>query len=334
MVLDVSGAGDATLAEPKDLGIPNPPPLSVTFSATELPSDGDTRHWLLAATAKGLTDVVTQKRFVSFMLGHQPVTLPYTLTNRPTQEFAWSVKAPTAEISLRPGQAIEIGVSVGPVPATDVGLSQAIFIEQTTKTLVGGGWELCDSLPDCKDHAFPIPANSQKRLWLRPKGGAEVIGKYSGTVVIGAAQKRDGETATMSVSGTSAWCQWLGAGAILLGVLFAWTVNGYLQTRLNRAQLLRPAAALMEQVDETQNRLRSCPAMLAQQTSQTTAALNTLATNLSDIALQTANLLPGRIPNPFLAWTPDPEAYKAYLARQTQKLAWLDLLVTQGFEKL
>jgi hypothetical protein len=333
-VLDVTGASGDKLTGLRDLGTPNPPPLDVTFSVTELPTSHDTQHWLLTATVKGLTDVMTQKRFLSFSVGQQFVTLPYTLTNRLTQEFAWSVKAPTTEISLRPGQGIEIGVSVGPVPATGVGLSQAVFVEQTTKTLVGDGWELCDSLSDCKDHTFSIPANSQKRLWLRPKGGTEVVGKYSGAIVIGVAQKRDGETATMSISGTSACRQWLGAGAILLGVLFAWTVTGYLQTQLNRAQLLRPAVVLMEQVDETHNRLKLCPPTLIQQTSQTSAALHTLAGNLSERALQTSNLLPGKIPNPYVAWAPDPDNYKAYMARQTLKLAWLDLLVTQGFEKL
>ena len=334
VVLDVAGAGDAKFTDPKDLGIPTPPPLDVAFTATELPSSGDTQHWLLATTVKGLTTVVTQKRAVSFNFGQQSVTLPYTLTNRPTQDFAWSVRGPTTEISLRPGQAVELGLSVGPVPATGVGLSQAIFVEQTGKTLVGKGWELCDSLPDCKDHTFSIPANSQKRLFLQPKGDAEVVGKYSGTLVVGAAQKRDGETLTMSISGTSACLQWLGAATILLGVFFAWIVSGYLQTRLNRAQLLRPAAVLMEQVEETRNWLTACPPALAQQTSQTNDALTGLAQNLSERALQTANLLPGRIPNPFLAWAPDQEAYKTYMARQTQKLAWLDMLVTQGFEKL
>jgi hypothetical protein len=334
VVLDVSGAGDAKLTDPKDLGIPTPPPLDVSFTATSLPSTVGSQHWLLTATVKGLTTTVTQKRFVSFNLGQQSVTLPYTLTNRPTQDFAWSVRGPTTEISLRPGQTVELGVSVGPVPATAVGLTQAIFIEQTSKTLVGNGWELCDALPDCNDHTFSISANSQKRLWLRPKGAADVVGKYSGTLVMGAAQKRDGESLTMSISGTSACRQWLGAGAILLGVVFAWVVSGYLQTRLNRAQVLLPATLLMEQVEETRSRLRACPPSLMDQQQQTAKALSDLADQLSPSALQAANLLPPRIPNPLVAWTPNADAYTKYLAAKTQKLAWLDLLVTQGFEKL
>ena len=72
----------------------------------------------------------------------------------------------------------------------------------------------------------------------------------------------------MSISGTSLRLQLIGGATIGLGVDRR-TATGYLQARLNRAQLLQPAAALIEQVDETKKRLDGCPDSLRHQMPQT-----------------------------------------------------------------
>jgi len=107
--------------------------------------------------------------------------------------FAWTVKPPPGELSLRSDSAIDIGIAVQGVPATDVRVMQTALIEQSTKVPLPGNWSLCRTHQGQCDTKIDLGAHSANRLWLRPTDRTSIIGKYTGTVTIGASEKPDGE---------------------------------------------------------------------------------------------------------------------------------------------
>ncbi len=341
LLLDASGldaaTAQATLADVVDSGTPAPPELDIRFRAAEMAATNGARHWVLTAEVNGLTtELGPQKRVLTLQFGSRSYAVNYTLTGHAASRFAWSVKVPSGEISLRPGQSVEIGISVQGIAATGVRLLQAAMIEQTTHTMLLKGWQLCETpAGDCKSDELSIPANSVKRLWLRPAGDETVVGKFTGTVVIGAAQKPDGETLTLSISGTSASLQFWGVIVILFGLGLAFYVNKGLQNRINRAQMLLPVARLRERAAGFSARLDMAPASLKGQTGLTAEAIRELLDDLSEQALDSQGWLPAKIPNPYKATpTAIETGYKTYLDARTRKLAWLQILIAQGFEAL
>ena len=104
------------LGQVSDLNTPRPPAVEVSFTASDLDHSDTSRRWVLTATIKGVPHNATQKRYLSFTFAGQLVTLPYTLTNKSTATFTWSVKGPPSELSLRAGEAVEIGIAVQAVP--------------------------------------------------------------------------------------------------------------------------------------------------------------------------------------------------------------------------
>ncbi len=341
LLLDASGIDDTTAQTPltdlADAGTPAPPQLDIAFTAAELAPTANARHWILTAEVKGLTtELAAQKRVLTLRFGSRSYAVTYNLTGHTASPFAWSVKAPTGEISLRPGQSVEIGISVQGIAATGVRLLQAALIEGTTHTMLQKGWQLCETPSGaCLAEGLTIPANSVKRLWLRPVGDETVVGKLTGTVVIGAAQKLDGETLTLSISGTSAGLQFFGVMVILAGLGLAIYVNKGLQNRINRAQMLLPVARLRERAEGLAARLATAPASLAGSASKTAEALQEVLGDLSEQALDSKGWLPAKVPDPYKAAPKVIEdGYKTYLDERTQKLAWLHILISQGFEAL
>jgi hypothetical protein len=322
----------------QDLNVPHPPRVDVTFELHPLDQTETSRRWVLTADFKNLPNNVTQKRYVEFQFDGQQVTLQYTLTNKNTASFAWSVKGPPGEMKLPQGEPVEIGIAVQGVSATKVRLLQATLLEQSRKQPVDGGWMLCReelsaTNKKCVDTDLTLAAHSSQRLWLYANPDAELVGKYVGNVTIGAAEKPEGDTFSLTVYGTSARRQIMGVIAILLGVACAWICTVYLQNRLNRAQLLLPATALRERVLGLQSALANPPPAVNPADMATTQnLLKTLAASLTEGQLDAQNYLPARVPNPFRSMAPNTDAFKLYINTASAQVALLDLLVKDGFQ--
>jgi hypothetical protein len=93
--------------------------------------------------------------------------------------FAWTVKPPPGELSLCKDSAVDIGIAVQGVPATDVRVMHAL-IEQATKVPLPGDWSLCRTHQGQCDTKIDLGAHSANRLWLRPTNRTSIIGKYTG----------------------------------------------------------------------------------------------------------------------------------------------------------
>src|SRR5262249_11682546 len=70
-------------------------------------------------------------------------SLPSRAESPSAASFAWTVKPPPGELSLCRDSAIDIGIAVQGVPATDVRVMQTALIEQSTKVPLPGNWSLC-----------------------------------------------------------------------------------------------------------------------------------------------------------------------------------------------
>ena len=321
----------------QDLNLPYPPRVDVTFELRPMDQTDTSRRWLLTMDVKNLPNDTTQKRYIGFQFDGQQITLPYTLTNKNTASFAWSVRPPAGEVNLPHGEPIEIGIAVQSVPATKVRLLQATLLEQSRKQPVNGGWMLCReklsaTKKTCADADITLAAHSAQRLWLYASPDAELIGKYSGNVTIGTAEKAEGDTFSLTVYSTSAWRQVMGVIAILFGVACAWICTVYLQNRLNRAQLLLAAAALRQRVLDLQTALANPPTKVnTADMAATQNLLAKLATDLTETGLDAQNYLPAKFPNPFRNMAPNTDDYKRYIGTASAQVTLLDLLVRDGF---
>jgi hypothetical protein len=313
-------------------------PGGIQFTTKDLDHTDTTRQWLLMTDIKGLPNNVTQKRYLNFKFDGKTVTIPFTLTNKNPATFAWSVKAP-AEVSLPPGEPLEISVALQGVGATKVGLLQTSLQEQSRKRPVEGSWILCkDRVSDpaaCAGQELNLPPHTSQRLWLYPAKGSTLIGKYMGNVVVTAAEKPEGETLTVTVYGTNACRQLLGVLAIMLGVFCAWLVTVYLQNRLNRDQLLLPAIMLRERFQELRDLLNNRPQSAKDfDCAQTFQAFDKSERALSEKELDANNLLPTTMPNPFKGAGPNADGYKQLIALQGSRFESLQLIVKSGFKAI
>jgi hypothetical protein len=336
MLLKADGLNDddrkAPLGQPTDLKVPAA--TNVEFAVHELDGANASRRWLLTADIKGLPRDSSQKRYLSFDFKGQTVTLPYTLSNKPAGSFAWSVKGPPTELSLKAGEAMEINIAVQAIAATHVRVLQTSLLEQTRKTLLDGGLTLCatPAASSCTDAGIDLAANSTNRLWLRTHPDSTIVGRYDGTVIIGATEKPDGETLTLIIYGTTVCRQLLGVLVIIIGVACAWFVSTWSQNRLNRDQALLPAIVLADRVRALQKILENAPPNAnATDWPHTTEELKTLAKNLSEDELTRENFLPPATPSPFKGAGPDIDGYKQLLANAAAKIALLECLIDTGF---
>jgi hypothetical protein len=319
-----------------DLKGPSPPSVTIKVEARDLDRTDTSRRWLLTVDIDGLPRNVTQKRYLSFRLHDQQVTLSYTLSNKNTASFVWSVKGPPGELRPAPHQPVEIGIAVQGVEATQVRLLQVTLLEQSQKNPLKGGWTLCPSQHQrCTDVTINLSAHSTNRLWLYPAAETSLVGKYMGNVTIGAAEKPEGDTISLILYGTTLCHQLGGVLAILLGVACAWVSTTYIQNRLDRAQLLLPAVALRERISKLQQRLNEAPSEIEpSHFANTRNALKRLMDDLSEKELANNNYLPPRLPNPFKAMAPNVEQYKQYIAEKTARVELIDTTVKEGFAPL
>ena len=337
MLLKADGLDAARLSQPlgviADLQSPLPPPLKIDITPHELPRADSSRRWVLIVDIKSLPRTATQKRYVSVSFAGQDVTLPYGLTNKSTATFSWSVKGPPGELSLRAGDSIGVGIAVQSVPATHVRVMQVTLIEQSSKMLLDGGIVLCKKLGDtCDGGGVDLDHDSANHLWLRTNAAIPIVGKYVGTVFIGADQKPDGETLNLTVYGTTLSRQLLGVLLILIGVVCAWVTTTLIQSRLNRAQTLLPARLLAERVYALERTLSHAPKSISPaHYSRSVKRLGDFKRDLSDRELDGKNYLPRLVPLPFKGMEPDVAAYKQLLADATARIAHLDLIINQGF---
>ena len=156
-----------------------------------------------------------------------------------------------------------------------------------------------------------------------------------GNVTIGAAEKPEGETIGLTLFGTTIYRQLAGVLVILMGVACAWVSTTYIQNRLNRAQLMLPAAALRERVSALQRRLDELPSTIdPAHLGNTRDMLRRLATDLSETELARRNFLPPRLPNPFKTMAPNVEQYKQYIAERAARVEMIDTIMDEGFARL
>jgi hypothetical protein len=203
---------------------------------------------------------------------------------------------------MAPGDRIPIAIVVGDKEATGVQVVQPAVVEQTRKLAwASQGVELCAaptgtcSPLDPKGH---LEAGSSTKLWLNAPN-APHAGHFVGPVSISSSLKPDGETINLDFYVTTGVQQLLGAGAILLGVVSAWSITGWSRTRFNRDQLLMPAALLRERLDGIAATLGQAPSALtgaAQRTSAQVAAQRTL---IEDSALERNSYVPSGMPAAF-----------------------------------
>ncbi|WP_162915126.1 hypothetical protein [Desertibaculum subflavum] len=316
-------AMDKPLSTPVDLGKPDGD-TKVGFEAAEMPRGKSSRTWLLTVDATRLPLNASQQRYIQVELAGETRTLDYTLSNLPTAAFEWTVVPLPAEFSQEAGKPIAIGVTVGPVPATNVSLSGTTLVEARTKhRLAGERLTLCRAPSGCDGTPLTLEPNRSHRLWLLPTGDDALIGKFSGTITLTAAEKPIGGTASATIFATTSARRWLGVAVILLGVAVGWGLTGPLRSWMRRLQLLRPAAVLVDKLAALRPRLDGSPG----ETAELRKALNGIEAELSEAVLEQEGHLPAHIPWPWSSDGPNPTAYRDYLQARSQQVACLDMLI-------
>jgi hypothetical protein len=336
MVLKVDGLDASAMAKPdvlsniKDLQVPTPPSVEVDVASRELQQarGAASRTWLLTIAVRGLPANTTQQRYFAFSVAGSDITLAYSLTNTAPGRFSWTIKSP-ANMTISPGEAIPIPVSTGPVPATGVTVLQTALTDKVNKRPISSkGLHLCRTAQACNGSDISLPPNTPVQLWLH---GADRAGAFEGNVTIAAVEKPEGDTITLNVYSTSFCYQIGGVLAILVGIVLAWAVTIGVRNRINRDQLLLPAASLRATLLALEEALKSNKT--GEPTTGTTGKLADTQAALSDAKLEEAGL-PGRWSPPWNAPTAaSVEAYRKYVQGQADWTAALQTIVLDGLEK-
>jgi len=317
-----------------DIGVPKPP--DVTFSKIKVVQVGETsRNWLLTAEIKDLPANTSQKRYLLVQYAGVGKTLDYTLTNKYDTAFSWTLKPPPSEISIRSGQGIEIGIAVGPVPASRVRLLQATLIEESRKyPLAEAGFVICEKptmekvSEQCKSE-INLEDHSPNRIWLHSKNGSYPVGKFKGSVTIGASQKPEGDTINLTVYSTRFWWrQFGGIIVIILGVIASWWVSTYSRYRLVRNQILFSAALFKEKFEGLKTKLGEAPSEINHDNmKETSVKLRTLLEELSEKALLSRARKLGKL---WAEMIPKLDDFKAVWERMDTWVMALDELISRG----
>jgi hypothetical protein len=339
-ILKADNLDAATLAKPlgdiTDVGSPTPPNLILKFIARELDQSTSSRRWIVTVEVAGpLLPNVIQRRYAKIPFDGKESLVAYTLTHKPLA-FTWNVKGPAAELALPPDRSMAVTVITQNVAATNVRIGQALLYEQSRRHEMPGRLALCpEPTGACQPSRTDVDPLTSKRLWLRPTTDDAIVGKYVGTVNIVSDQKPEGETINLTIYGTT-WCkQALGVLVIFLGVVAAWITTTWNQNRLNRAQLLLPAASLATRAGELHDKLLAAPkGDDVANVTNTLSGLKEIISALSEATLETKRFIPSKWPNPAKSNVGSIEPYKQYLAEFGSNLAILAVYVDEGFVRI
>jgi hypothetical protein len=172
-----------------------------------------------------------------------------------------------------------------------------------------------------------LPPNQTSHLELCT--GAQLHGKYKGNVFLVSAQKPEGESILTGAQFSSFSAKLLGSILILLGVFVAWWVKIWSRSRIDRDQVLAPAALLQSQVEELRQVLANLPATYRGGLPQIENWITVLLEDLSPPTLDGQHFLPPSFPSPY-GFTLDTAAYTAYLKIRNDKAEFLSILVREG----
>lgn len=313
----------------RDLDTPPTPGVAVTgiapvklISAT--PTSG---VWQFSLAVSGLPRQSSLSRKLLLSLSKIQTVVDYTLTDRPTGTFAWTILPPPVW-NLIDSSAAEISVVVKDVQATGIKLLQSTLTRQSDpRTTLGiGSLDLCTNRDGECQAPGPIGPSASQTLFLRLKSAGN--GSYTGNVVIRCDQKPEGETIPLTLNVTSGRAQAGGIGAILVSLLFYTLVVFVARYNLAKNARIELALLLQNEVTEmekaAQSRLATAPAWLRPKVSQ---AFDDLFDALTKSKLR-----------PYLPSLTNTGAkadeFKTYLQGTGNRLASLHVVVGSGLSKI
>ena len=189
-----------------------------THVKTTLTSTSDalatSQAWAFDLVVANFPAAATQTRTFVISYGNVHGTLSYTLTNVSGRTFTWSVKGP-AEWNVAAMPAYEVGIKVGELPATGVGLTQVSFLGADLRKLTLGSqhFEICrsQSTQSCEGIGDVIAPGQTVTAFLRPVNLP--VGLFKGIVGLTAREKTDAEVIALTIYSPRAYASLWGAGA-------------------------------------------------------------------------------------------------------------------------
>jgi hypothetical protein len=327
-----------TAAEPqevKDAGAGR-----ANYTLTSIEHSGSTRHWIVTAAFEGDVQRVADTHYMTFTYGGTAYALAFKVSESSTPARDWTVVALATDVSLHPGDSLPISISTKDFGANDIHISQSALVGQPDGRLVEGGWVLCrepgDPPSTCLESVSPasklsVEANKDHTFWLRPRIDGSLVGKYVGNVLIASSENPGGTKIPFTVYGTSRWRQIWGIVVIALSVVFAWVFGTVFHKQANLLQMVRPFAALRSRVQILDTSFRALPEEIRVSAERFYHNLKDLADDLNQDRLTRDGIVPKNW------WSAVPDAldlYKSELARQSDRLALLEMVMDEGLERL
>lgn len=317
----------------KSLGVTDFPPddRGVSLGAP-LRIAGSGLDWLIPVKVAALDRNKTVTRHLLVTLDGATQERDYKITNATTDTYKLDIVSLPAAVSWSKDQPIAATLMVGPVAASDIHVNALLTDDTTEKRFAGGALQLCENaLADCKA-ITELPANTTKLAYLRPSNAArQAPGKYSGTVEIIASGNR-GTPANIVVYVTNGCVKALGCLLLLVGIALSLGTTLFIRNRLARAQLLAPAAALLDAFRALDAELcKIVTHNVTAVTVNTQARIGDWRKSLSVDALENASLVP-----PWWSVNPvSPAISQTYQTLLDNAGAWsqvLTYLIASGFE--
>ena len=259
--------------------------------------------------------------------------LTYWLTNAPPAAFTWKVSGLPNEWNARGSWCLPLRLTASGPRATGI-LMTSTLVEQSTKAPMAPRLYLATTQED------PVPATGGQ-LEAAVQRGAPVYlcanaatarpGKYQGAIAIGAAEKPDADSFTVTLYTTTWAAIFWGTALLAAGCGLAFVARVLVPARLQRAQALLPAALVKDRGAKLATRLGVLVPAGLPQPSQTSALLANFGAALATHVLEAQNMVPRRLPNPFVLAL-DTAGYRALLDTSAAQLAKLDVVV-DGFAR-
>jgi hypothetical protein len=305
------------------------------YEVSELPASSapDRRTWRLRATVtEAPTGGLFQQRRIKVTWGTSSTSLPYVFTNVALPPLNWSVKGLPAQWQAKPGECLPLRVVASGARATGIVLTNTL-VDQSTKRMLGQRLFVAVNDARADTRVLEVAINDRPSVVALCLESTPAPGKYEGLVNLSAAEKPEGDPATVAVFVTSWWARTRGGALLVLGSLLAYILRVRAPGSIARQQTLLPASVLRERIAVLQARLDALlkGAPPGTEMRKGRRALADLAAGLETNALDGRNFLPPKVPSPFRS-APDAAAYKQHLEDSAAALSRWAIAVIDGLE--
>jgi hypothetical protein len=310
--------------------------VQVKFQVGDVHTFDTEAGWLMTVTVTNARELVaSQKRTMMIKYDGRLFRKSYTIEPGETAAIEMSLAPPLKAVPwTETAPMVPLQVTFGRNTVRNLRLVTGGVQDATSGKVMGGSYHICpsDNAGTCAAAIPELRGPGTTQLWLKPRGDKPSPGAYAGGFVLAA----DGTTApafSLVFNVTSIWAKIGGGALIAVGTLLGMLLTYGLKGRANILQAARPAALVLDRVEETKAEIARLKAPFGENVKWTEldGALRGVSSQLNAKALASYGVRrswTGVLAS--LVSTPRTAELSAHVAIQAAVAAKLDVLARRG----